>query len=86
MTDKQKAIVTALAPAMSLLLFGFFVFVSREFIASVRADQSIHAQQIRHLEQLVAEKSMQLQFIESQMHDLKETLRRIELKIDEMHK
>jgi septal ring factor EnvC (AmiA/AmiB activator) len=86
MTDKQRAMLNALAPASSLLLFGFFVFVSREFIASVRADQAVHAQQIRHLEQLVAEKSMQLQFIESQMHDLKETLRRIELKIDEMHK
>jgi len=86
MTDKQKAMLTALSPALSFLLFGFFLFASREFIESVRADQAVHAQQIRHLEQLVAEKSMQLQFIESQMHDLKETLRRIELKIDEMHK
>jgi hypothetical protein len=86
MTDKQKAMLNALAPALSLLLFGFFVFVSREFIESVRADQAVHAQQIRHLEQMVAEKSMQLQFIESQMHDLKDTLRRIEAKIDEMHK
>lgn len=86
MTDKQKAIVTALAPAMSFLLFGFFLFVSREFIASVRADQAVHAQQIRQLEQLVAEKSVQLQFIDTQMHELKETLRRIEAKIDEMHK
>ncbi|NDF13038.1 MAG: hypothetical protein EB060_09535 [Proteobacteria bacterium] len=86
MTDKQKAMLTALSPALSFMLFGFFLFASREFIESVRADQAVHAQQIRHLEQLVAEKSMQLQFIESQMHDLKETLRRIELKIDEMHK
>ena len=86
MTDKQKAMLTALSPALSFMLFGFFLFASREFIESVRADQAVHAQKIRHLEQLVAEKSMQLQFIESQMHDLKETLRRIELKIDEMHK
>jgi septal ring factor EnvC (AmiA/AmiB activator) len=86
MTDKQKAMLNALSPALSFLLFGFFLFVSREFIQSVRADQAVHAAQIRHLEQLVAEKSMQLQFIESQMHELKETLRRIELKIDEMHK
>lgn len=86
MTEKQKAILNAISPAFSLLLFSFFIFASREFIESVRADQAVHAQQIRHLEQLVAEKSMQLQYIETQMHDLKETLRRIELKIDEMHK
>jgi hypothetical protein len=58
------------------------VFASREFIESVRADQAVHAQQIRHLEQLVTEKSIQLQYIEGQMLDLKETLKRIETKID----
>lgn len=82
MTDKQKAMLNALSPALSFLLFGFFLFASREFIEAVRADQAVHAQQIRNLEQLVAEKSMQLQFIETQMRDLKDTLRRIEQKID----
>lgn len=82
MTDKQKAMLTALYPALSFMLFGFFVFASREFIESVRADQAVHAAQIRHLEQLVTEKSIQLQYIEGQMHDLKETLKRIETKID----
>lgn len=86
MTDKQKAMLNALSPALSFLLFGFFLYASREFVESVRADQAVHTQQIRHLEQLVAEKSIQLQYIDAQMRELKETLRRIELKIDGIHR
>ncbi len=82
MTDKQKAVLSALSPIASAVLFGFFLYASREFITSVRADQQFHASQIRELEKQVREKSMQLQFIESQMHDLKDVLRRIEEKID----
>lgn len=84
MTDKQRAVISAMSPVISAVLFAFFLYASREFIASVRADNLYHTQQIRELEQQVREKSLQLQFIESQMHEMKDVLRRIEEKIDEI--
>jgi septal ring factor EnvC (AmiA/AmiB activator) len=81
-TDKQRAVIQMLSPVTTAVLFGFFLYASKEFIQTVRADQAVHSAQIRELEQTIREKSVQLAFVQSEMRDLKDTLRRIEGKID----
>lgn len=84
MTDKHKQLLTALSPLTSALLFGFFIYASREFILSVRADQADHSQQIREIQLVLGEKSVQLKFIENEMRELKDTMHRVEQKLDEL--
>jgi len=75
MTDKQRAIIQTLSPIIATLFFTFFIFTAREFVSTVRAEQTAHTIQINELREEFREKATEMRYI-------KEALERIEKKLD----
>ena len=81
MTEKQVAVIQSLAPLTSAILFAFSIYVGREWITSVQAEQAAHAAAIIELQQTSRERAVKLQFIEMALKEIKDTVHRIEDKV-----